>query len=70
MIRVAMGEKNGVDLPILKPGLLKPPAQTAPAKTEIDQDAGVFRGNAGAITAASTPKDSYFHGGVECISSV
>ena len=63
-----MGEKNGVDLLVVEPRLMKSPGQAAPAKTKINQDTGVFRGNVGAITAAPTAQDRYFHAEVECIS--
>ena len=68
MVRVSVSEKNGIDSLALKLGLVQPPLQTAPAKTQVDQNAGFLGGDVSAIPIASTSQDGYFHGEVECIS--
>lgn len=68
MVRVSVSEKNGIDSLALKFSLVQTPHQTAPTKTQVDQNAGFLGGDVRAIPTASTSQDGYFHGEVECIS--
>ncbi len=68
MVRVSVSEKNGIDSLVLKVGLVQTSLQTARAKTQVDQNAGLLGGDVRAIPTASTSQDGYFHGEVECIS--